>query len=246
VNRRTSSGLLAAAVAASAIAVAPAIAQDVPDTDISANVQVTPDKAGTKKNPRGVRINATAKITTEAGFDPPIVTGVDLLISQGVSWNGGDYVKCSKPVLDRQGPRGCPKESIMGTGIAVGRADTVAAHVKVTFVNGGETTLYAYATLDNPARVQETIVIKTENLTGKWRYRDTFRVPESLQVVAGVPIRLTSAKFELGGRPYAKNFLTTTSCPKGGWKYQATAHYLFDLTGQTSEDTIDGSVACTS
>jgi hypothetical protein len=250
VKIRKPAALLALAGAASAIAVVSASAQDtsdVPDTDIQAHVKVTPNKAGSKGAPQGVRVIGDATLTTEAGFDPPLVTGVDILVGPGIAWNGGDYAKCAKVTLERGGPQACPKKSIMGTALATGMADTVAAHLKVTFVNGGQAWHYAYATLDNPARVQQTIPIRSEELKGgKWAHRERFKIPESLQVVAGVPIRFTKMRFEVGARSYARNYIATTSCPKGGWKYQATAHYLFDLTGQTSEDTIEGSVPCTS
>ncbi|HEY6779459.1 MAG TPA: hypothetical protein VI111_00810 [Thermoleophilaceae bacterium] len=243
--------MLLAAIAVGAIVVAPVMAQDspesqdLPDTDLSASAKATPSKAGTKSNPQGATITASAKIVTEPGFDPPIVTGVDLLVGKGLSWNGGNYVQCSKRALDREGPKGCPKESIMGNAIATARADTVNTHIDIVFVNAGSKRLFAYATLENPARVQETVVVKTTNMTGQWHYKDSFRVPKSLQVVAGVPIQVTGIKLKLGGKPYAKGYITSTSCPKGGWKYRATAHYLFDLSGQTTEDTTTGTISCT-
>ncbi len=38
----------------------------------------------------------------------------------------------------------------------------------------------------------------------------------------------------------AKDSTTTTSCPKGGWKYSAKTHYLYDLTGKRSTNTVGG------
>ncbi len=247
---RKSSGLLAGAIAASTIVVATAMAQvvpdqDLPDTKLSADVTATPSKAGTQRNPQGIAVTGTGKIVTEPGFDPPVVTAVDIQVGRGVLYRGDDYVKCSKRVLDREGPKGCPRESIMGHAIVTARADTVNTAIDAVLFNAGSKRMLAYATLDNPARVQETVVVKTVDMTGKWRYRDTFRVPKKLQVVAGVPIQATGIKFEFGGKPYAKGYVSTTSCPRGGWKYKVTAHYLFDLTGQTSEDTLTGSVPCT-
>ena len=81
-------------------------------------------------------------------------------------------------------------------------------------------------------------------MSGRWGHRESFRVPENLQVVAGVPIQVTAAKLHIGGKPYARDYIVSTSCPRGGWKYRATTHYLF-ATGQTSQDTFDGSIACT-
>jgi hypothetical protein len=246
VKTRRALTLLLAVVAAGTFAVAAAMAQDLPDTAITADVTATPDRAGTKRNPQGITVTGSGKLTTEPGFEPPIVTGVDLLIGKGVVWNGGKYAKCSKRVLDREGPDGCPKQSIMGGGFATAQADTVSTRVDVAFINGGATQLLGYATLSNPARVRETVVGKITRLSGEWGYRGTIRVPKTLQVVAGVPIRVTGFKFKLGGKPYAKELITTTSCPKGGWRYQARAHYLYDLIGRTMEETFLGRVRCRS
>ena len=245
---RKSTALLATVLAVSAVVVATAMAQDeaqdLPDTDLSAVARATPSKAGTKANPQGAAIDVSAKIVTEPDFDPPIVTGVDILVGQGLSWNGDDYVQCAKRVLDRKGPKGCPPKSIMGRGIATAKADTVNTAIDIVLVNGGSKRVLAYATLENPARVQETVVVKDSDPPGSWGHRESFRVPKSLQVVAGIPIQVTGLKLKVGGKSYAKGYITTTSCPKGGWKYKATVHYLFDLTGQTTEDTITGSIPC--
>jgi hypothetical protein len=240
-------GLLATGAVVGSIGVAPAAGQDeLPDTELSAKARATPSKAGTKQDPRGLAIDATARIDVEPGFEPPIVTGVDLLIGKGLVWNGDDFVKCSKRVLDRSGPEGCPSKSIMGGAKVTARADTVVTHPDVVLVNGGSKRLFAYTTLYHPALVQETVVVKTTKLTGKWAYRESFRVPRKLQVVAGVPIQMTAVKMRVGGKPYAREYMTSTSCPKGGWRYKATAHYRFDATGETSKDTIEGSIPCTS
>lgn len=241
---RTHSILLAGLIAAGAIAAAPAMAQDLPETDIAVSVKMTPSKAGTKKRPKGIALSGTAKITTEAGFDPPIVTGLDVLMGKGFVYNGDDYVKCRKRTLDRKGPRGCPRKSIMGHAKGTARADTVITHPDVVFVNAGSKRLFAYTTLYHPALVQETLVMRTKKMTGRWSYRDTVRVPKSLQVVAGVPIQFTGVKFRLGGKPYARKWMTVSSCPRGGLRYRATVHYLYDLTGQRDRDVVAGRIRC--
>jgi hypothetical protein len=79
---------------------------------------------------------------------------------------------------------------------------------------------------------------------GGYRYR--LRAPERLQVIAGIPIETTGMRFTLGGTRGAKDLITAPFCPAGGWRYRLTAHYLRDLTGLTSRDTVAGSIACTS
>jgi hypothetical protein len=149
-------------------------------------------------------------------------------------------------VLDFQGPAGCPPASVMGSAYGTGRADTVLANMKVILFNAGAARLLAYTTVDHPARVRRTVVLSTQNLIGPWRRQSTFMVPENLQVVAGMPIQLNNLHFSLGGKPWAKDYITTTSCPVGGWRYQANLHYLDDRLGEVSDDAVSGTVACTS
>jgi hypothetical protein len=243
---RTHHGLLAAAVAAGAVVVLPAMAQKLPDTRIVSNAKATPNKAGTLKHPRGTSIAATAKLIVAPDLEAPIVTGIEILVGKGLVWNDTKYAKCTKEILDRRGPAGCPPKSIMGSATATGSADTVAARVDVVFINGGKRTKYAYASLNNPARVRETIVINSSTPTGgEWDHREALRIPRSLQIVAGVPLRLTNLKMRIGGKSYAKDFIASTSCPSGGWKYQVTAHYLYDSTNGTADDVSTGSIPCT-
>ncbi|MEX1141390.1 MAG: hypothetical protein WD993_05080 [Thermoleophilaceae bacterium] len=241
---RTCSTLLAVAAVTGAAVVPPASAQDVPQTDVKAKVRATPTKAGTTASPRGHTFRATVKVATEPGFDPPIVTGAEILVGRGVVWNGDDYAKCSKRTLDRRGPEGCPRKSIMGAGTGTARADTVITKPDFVFVNAGAERLYVYTTLYHPALVQETLVIRRKELRGRWRYHDTFRVPKSLQVVAGVPIQVTGIRFRIGGKPYARKLVASTSCPRGGWRYRVKVHYLHDLTGERSSDVVASRIAC--
>ncbi|MEX1141389.1 MAG: hypothetical protein WD993_05075 [Thermoleophilaceae bacterium] len=237
--------IAAAVVLIGWLGVAPAAGQDgVPDTKLSAKATATPSKAGTKRNPRGLAIKATARIDSEPGFERPVVTGVDILVGKGLVWNADDYAKCTKRVLDREGPKGCPRRSIMGQARVTARADTVAVHADVVFFNGGWKRTFAYTTLYNPALVQEAIVVKRTKARGRWAHRESLRVPKSLQVVAGVPIQVTGAKMRIGGKRYARDYITSSSCPKGGWRYRATVHYLF-ATGKAGRDTFDGSIRCT-
>lgn len=245
---RSSSGILAAAaLGLGAVFVTPlAMAQDVgevPDVAISAKAWATPSKAGTKRNPRGMGVHATAKVTSEPGFERPIVTGLDLRVGPGLAWNTGTAAKCSKRVLDREGPKGCPKRSIVGHATGTAYADTIITHPDIVLINGGPKRHLAYVTLYRPALVKETVPIKVTRLTGKWRHRESFTVPETLRVVAGVPIQVSSIRMSVGGKSYAERYIASTSCPKGGWKYEATAHFLF-ATGQTSSETIDGAIPC--
>lgn len=238
-------GALIAVLALGAIVVAPSVAQ-APVTSITVDGKVTPNKAGTKKKPQGVAISAKIKWSSEEGIEPPIITKFDVLLAKGGVYNGGKYPKCSLSVANRSGPNGCPKESIMGTATGAAYADTVITRPKVTFINGGANLMCAYTVLQNPARVQTCVPVKIQKLNGdpKWGYRVQAAIPEELQVVAGVPIALRDLSFKVGAKPYAKDYITTTSCPKSKkWGFQVKTFYKYaDDTTSSSEFT--DSVAC--
>jgi hypothetical protein len=250
--------VLPAALAAAAVVAAPAMAQ-VPETTFTAKVNVTPKKAGTKKKPNGHQLSGSLKFkTVTQGVEPPIITGGDFLIPKGGVWGGGKYKTCSGAKMRRaQSTDVCPKESIVGSGSGVAFADNVDAAPDVVFVNGGKSTLWAFTTLYNPALVQEPIAVKITKASGKWAYKGSFRVPQVLQIVAGVPVTLRDFSFKIGGKfklpgsgkttnasKYAPLLIASTKCPKSKKApYEATAHYLYN-TGQTASKTYKSTISC--
>lgn len=243
--------MLSAGIAMAAVAVAPAASADMADEvemKFTSKASISPKKAGTKKNPRGVRLKGNLKIETiTQGVEKPIVTGGEVLIPKGGLWNGAKYAKCSGAKMDRAKTASvCPKKSIMGAGKGVAWADNVNAAPEVQFVNGGAKRLWAFTTLYRPALVQKSIAINIKKLRSKkWAYRASFQVPQVLQVVAGVPVTLASFSFNIGGKKYAKELLATTSCPRSKkHPYQATAFYKF-ADDSTKKQSWKGSVACT-
>jgi len=230
----------AGVLALAAIEVAPTIAQDSPDTIVKADTTVSPNKAGTKKKPQGVKLNFKATYTTKEGLEHPIITGGTVYITKGALYNGGKFPKCSAATLGHGGPSKCPPHSIMGKGSGDALADTVHTKPVITVVNGGADKIYFWTVLQNPARVQAAVPATITKQTGKWGYKVTFEVPKSLQIVAGIPITLNSLNITLGGKPYAKDWLATTSCPANKkWPYSST--WNLSTGGSIS---YDSSVAC--
>jgi hypothetical protein len=234
------------ALAMGAILVAPSVAQ-APVTSVTVDAHVTPSKAGTKKKPRGVKLSGSIHWKSESGVEPPIVTAFNILISKGGVFNGGKYPKCAQAKVNRNGPSGCPKKSIMGSATGAAYADDVITRPKVTFVNGGAKNICFYTVLTNPARVRTCVPGKITKLKGdpKWGYRLRATVPEVLQVVAGVPIALRDLKWSAGGKPWAKDWIATTSCPKGNkWPFEVETFYLYE-DGSTGSSKYADSVRCT-
>ncbi len=237
--------VLLAALAMAAILVAPSVAQ-APTTTITVDAKVTPNKAGTPSKPQGVKLSGTIRWESEAGIEPPIVTAFDILISKGGIFNGGKYPKCAQSLVNRRGPGACPKKSIMGSATGSAHADDVITHPKVTFVNGGAKNICFFTVLTNPARVRTCVPGKIKKLSGdpKWGYRVQVKVPEVLQVVAGVPIALRDLKWSAGGKPWAKDWIATTNCPKGNkWPFEIETFYLYEDGSRASSKYAD-SVRC--
>jgi hypothetical protein len=234
--------LLAVVMTVGAIAAVPSFAQNV-KTIVEANAQISPNKAGTKKNPQGVKLSGTVRWTSEAGVEPPIITAATAYIGKGGSYNGGKYPKCSKRTLQTK-PKSCPRKSIMGSGTGEALADRVITRPKVVFYNGGARWMYLYTTLFNPAFVQEPVPAKISKVGGKWNYKVRITVPENLQIVAGVPIALRNFKYSVGGKKYAKDYITTTSCPKGNkYDFQLETEYLYP-DGSESKSATQDTVPC--
>jgi hypothetical protein len=214
------------ALALVAVEVAPTIAQDASPTQFSATATVSPNKAGTKAKPQGVKLTFNAKWTTTGDVEHPIIQSGDVNIPKGGLYNGGKFPSCSAATLGRGGPDKCPPKSIMGTGSGDALADQVHTTPKITVVNGGKDKIYFWTVLQNPARVAAAVpaTIKKDT-TGKWSYKVHFEVPDSLQIVAGVPITLNTLKVTVGGKAWAKDYIATTSCPASKkWAYSATAY----------------------
>jgi hypothetical protein len=228
--------VLVAAAGAIALVVAPASAQaqDAP-TEVSVNAKVTPNKAGTKRKPRPVKLKVDVHWETPDGFEKPIVQSADALFPKGSLYNGAKYPKCSQNTLARRGTRACPKGSIMGKGRATAFADDVLTHPQITVVNGGARKVYLYTIMNVPARVQAPVPGTITKMRGKWAYRVHFEVPRVLQIVAGVPIALRDFSVTAG----KGDWLATTGCSGGRWPFSVETFYS---TGGST--TYEDSIRC--
>jgi hypothetical protein len=228
------------ALALVAVEVAPTIAQDAPVTTLTVKPTVSPNKAGTKKKPQGVKLSVKMHLETPGDVEKPIVTSGDVLFPKGSLYNGGKYPKCTEAKLNNGGLAACPKDSIMGTGTGDAYADTVITHPAITVVNGGANKVFFWTILTNPARVQKAVPGTITKQSGKFAYKLHFEVPKQLQIVAGVPIALRDLTVIAGGKAKAKDWLATTSCPADKkWPYVASATLS---TGSTVK--FEDTVAC--
>jgi hypothetical protein len=230
----------AAVLAVGVVEVATTIAQDSGPTSITVKASATPNNGGTKAKPQGHKVTAKITVTTTGDVDHPIVESGTIYFPKGGKYQGEKYTKCAQATLSRGGPDACPSKSQIGRGFGSASADTVEAGPKVKIFNGGKNLTLAYVTLQRPARVRAVIPAKLIPQSGQWSYKLNFTVPETLRVVAGIPITLNNLTLIAGYTAAAKDIIATTSCGAGNkWPFQVDLHLS---TNQTV--TYTDSVAC--
>jgi hypothetical protein len=191
-----------AALAASIVAAMAVPAQGQgPVLGLQTELSITPKKTGVKEHPRGVRLSGKVGFEAPDGIELPIVAGGSVLLPRGIAYNGGSYPACARRTLVEEGPAGCPGRSRMGTGSDRSIGEEVSPKAKTVFVNGGPRRIWAYTSFIFPALVQVPIPIDVKRLDHrKWGLHLSFKVPESLFVIAGIPISApTSFGFSVGG-----------------------------------------------
>ena len=213
---------LALAAALLALCAAAAAAQGSPPITVHVYPRVTPNRAGTPAHPQGVRLNVAIKLGIPNDYAPPLVDTIDVWFPRGSVFNADRYPVCSARTLARIGPSGCPRASIMGSGLGVARADTTFTYPRITVVNAGPREVFFYTVLTNPARVQEPVRGIVTKLSGRWAYRLHVVIPQNLRVVAGVPIVLQSLRIDAG----RGDWLATDYCPPDHrWDWKARVRF---------------------
>ncbi len=192
-------------------------------TKLTVKAKVTPNKAGTKRNPRAVKLSVQAGWDHPAGLERPVVRQAFAWFPRGSLYNGAKHPRCSARTLDRRGPGACPRKSLMGKATGVAWADTVRTKPRIVIVNGGPRRVWLYTTLYRPALVQKAVPMYVSRTRGQWAYKTRIVVPRVLQVVAGVPIALASFKATAG----RGDWLATTGCPKTRrWRFKVRTDYV--------------------
>ncbi|WP_320672563.1 hypothetical protein [Patulibacter defluvii] len=222
----------AAALLGLAVIAGPAAAQTSSGTTIEVTkVQVSPNKAGTKKKPRAVKkLTVGARVNVAEGQKRPVINRIKVLFPKGSVWNGAKYPKCSLSQLSSSAdfPTSKCGKAVFGKGKANALADTDPTVASIRVVNGGAKNIYFYTSLDNPAVVRAPAPGKLTKKSGKWAYELDVTIPDELQIVGGVPIAVTDLAVTAG----KGSILATSSCPKDKkWPFEVTAYLEDQDTG---------------
>ena len=214
-----------AALAAPAHGQKPENITDTPPnlTTFPVEASVTPNRSGTPKNPQPIMLRMSGRAVTEPGYEKPILQGGYALFPRHGNYNGNDFPRCKRRLLNLYGTERCPKGSRIGSGTGVAYADEVVTRPRIEIFNAGSKLALFYVTLYRPALVREAIPVRIQEFPrGKWKYKASFSVPEVLQVVAGIPIAAGSLELKIG----RGNLIESTSCPKSRrWPYEVRGHF---------------------
>jgi hypothetical protein len=196
---------------------------------LSANVSILRSMAGTEARPAAERLHVAL------GLDGPApITGFEVWTGPGLAWDRGHFAECRLSVLDREGPGGCPDGTILYRGIA-----DLGPRPRVMFVNGPGRRPVAYVMLQESARVRAVVVpTVTETSRGAYRHRIAWTFRSTLRTAAPEPVTTSQLSIALGGVPASKYYLSSTSCPAGGWAWQVRVHTTTETLRQ------EGRVAC--
>lgn len=180
--------VIAALAAVLTIALAAvAIAQGTPAT---AEVTISPSKAGTKSKPKPISLKLSVKNNVPA----TTANRIDVLLPRNVRVSGKGLAKCEKLKLSNEGVAACPSRSKAGSGFAnalVGPTtpNPTPLKFKVTSFNGGTASILFYLQQVNPetdqiipSGVSRTLEGKVGRASGSAYYqRLRIDIPKDLQ-----------------------------------------------------------------
>ena len=245
-----------AALIALAVAVSPATAETVQSVQ-KFTAKVSPSKAGTKKKPKAVSLQANPyfdDIAPDLGREVQFATvNANVFFPKGGVYNGKFFPSCPSTTVF-QDEKLCPKGSQVGSAKGFGKGLGLDEEVIGKFFNlpGGKgTTLLV--TGESPLIIREVVPASLTTLSGgDYSYKLSFSVPRNLQspapgVIAAV-MRFNSTipvQYVTKGKKKIP-LLASTSCPPGGWKFRYQADYTTSFDGAiASSQTVDTVQKCT-
>jgi hypothetical protein len=171
-------------------------------------------------------ITLSLRLKQPEGVDPPIAKAATVALQgKGIDYDGAKQSACEAATLRSKGVDACPKGAIVGTGEAIGKADTAETKAEITIVNGGRDTVLFSTIIRNPAYVKT--VVPGRIATSGDGLTIAFTFPRDLQNVGGVPVGLQQLTIALnrGGA------VTTARCDSD-WRYDAAVAFADHTTAR--------------
>lgn len=201
-----------AVVATASLALAGGAFAEPNDDQASLNVKASPKDAGTTKKPTNVKLTFGTKVNLPG----TTVNTIQVLLPSGLKFSGKGFKKCNLDDLAASGPSACPsgsKAGSQGTANALVGPANAPLNFEVRPFVGNATTLYFY--LDQqPVGVQSVVQGKITN-SGRTL---TITIPQELRQPGGLDATLTGISQTFSGKAKKNYIVSSTKCPKGGWK----------------------------
>jgi len=201
-----------AVVATASLALAGGAFAEPNDDQASLTVKASPKDAGTTKKPTNVKLTFGTKVNLPG----TTVNTIQVLLPSGLKFSGKGFKKCNLDDLAASGPSACPsgsKAGSQGTANALVGPANAPLNFEVRPFVGNATTLYFY--LDQqPVGVQSVVQGKITN-SGRTL---TITIPQELRQPGGLDATLTGISQTFSGKAGKNYIVSSTKCPKGGWK----------------------------
>jgi hypothetical protein len=216
--------LVAVAATASVALASSAIAQT--DDGVVLDVTAKPSNSGTKKKPGNVSLDFNAKVNLPG----TTVEVIDVLLPKGLKFSGKGFKKCNVDDLLAVGVTACPSGSKVGSpGTANALAGPAGAPVNFDvypFVQN--TSTFAFYLSQQAGPLQSVVFGKITNGGRKL----SITIPEELRRPGGLDATLVGLDQTFKGKAGKKKYIvSSTSCPKGGWKIGTKLTFATRLDG---------------
>jgi hypothetical protein len=239
---RIASLATALALALAFAAIAPAV--DGPAPVVTLTGAVTPSKGHIKSH-----TPLTLRLTTVFKSVPPggdfVLQGFTYLFPKGAVVNGSLFLSCNAAKLQAaHGALGvCPKGAKIGSGTATGTAIAlgVTATGALTLFNGpGGKSITLNIDIVRPAAIDATWSAPLVKVGGRYAYRLSETLPDSLKTVLGGDVVARKVNVTVGATRVVKGFrrgyIEALNCPKG--KAPLHGDFTFNQGAKASAETM--------
>jgi hypothetical protein len=211
------------------------------DAEGTLTVTASPTKAGTKKKPKNVKLGFKLEV------DKPgtTVEVIEMLLPKGTKISGKGFKKCNVDDLIATGISACPSGSKAGpkgsANAAVGPQGAPLNLDVYPFVENSSTLVFYLSQIEGPL---QTVVHGKITDNGR---KMSITIPPELRKPGGLDATLTGLNQTFSGKSKKNYIVSSTSCPKGGWKFGGNLKFATDRLDGTpapGDETRESVVKC--
>jgi hypothetical protein len=211
---------LASCAIVTAVAGLAAVPAAIADNHARLGGKITPVVRLFPKHPAPAALSVSLGFTGDNG-PPSVLKRAVISFPYGAKLNSKLFPSCSAAAIEQRGAKACPSGSKIGSGSAVGSTSGIHEQLKVTLFNGkrGKSIVF-YLQGTNPVVINVPFDAPLVTLSGgKWNFRLTVDVPESLQRIVGLDVAIDDFSVKVDGKRKVKGrrrgYIETLICPPG-------------------------------